>query len=431
MSEQSSPYPREPYAWSVVGILLLCYIVSLVDRQILSLLVEPIRRDLRIDDVEFALLNGIAFSSFYGAFGIFLGRLADCWNRRNMIVIGLLVWCTATAGVSFASSFAELFFLRMLVGAGEAVLSPAAYSMIADYFEPRRRSRAAGGYSVGIYMGSGLSLLLGGAVIAATSQHPVVHLPLVGGLRGWQAVFLVIGLPGLVVAALMLLVREPARRERLGERIADVRTLGAFLGREGRLVFSLILYNSLITMTSLALLSWLPAMFIRRFGWSAAEIATAYGLVLLVPGSVGVLAGGWIADWLGAATGRDGIFLTLQGAAVGLVLCLAGLGLAPSAGLVLAAVAAATFLLAVPGALTIVALYRCTPNEFRGFIVATNLMAASLLGIGLSPVLVATLTKYLFRDEFALAPAIGVVGASCAALATCCAVYMRRLKTAG
>lgn len=158
-------------AWAFVVLLLVACAVSLIDRQVLSLLVQPIKTSLRISDTQISLLHGLAFAIFYTLFGILIGRAVDRYNRRNIIVAGMTLWCLATVACGLASSFAGLFIARMFVGVGEATLSPAAYSMIADYFPPERRGRAMSVFSTGVFVGSGLALILGGAAVEATGQY--------------------------------------------------------------------------------------------------------------------------------------------------------------------------------------------------------------------------------------------------------------------
>ncbi|MFY9571890.1 MAG: MFS transporter, partial [Blastocatellia bacterium] len=209
---EDEPYPAIGYAWYVVGVLTLVYIFSFIDRQILSLLVRPIRRDLGISDFQMSLLMGFSFALFYTFFGLPLGRLADSRSRRTIIAAGFTVWSIMTAACGLARNFAHMLLLRMGVGVGEAALSPAAYSMITDYFPPRRRATAISVYSMGIYIGSGLAFIVGGLVAGAASAQETWDLPLVGATRPWQVVFFIVGLPGVLLALLMYTVREPVRR---------------------------------------------------------------------------------------------------------------------------------------------------------------------------------------------------------------------------
>src|SRR5262245_9002593 len=178
-----APYPPPGYAWYVVGVLTLVYVFSFIDRQILNLLVRPIRRDLDISDTQMSLLMGFSFALFYTLFGIPLGRLADAHSRRGLIALGFVFWSVMTAGCGLARNFVQMLLLRVGVGVGEAALSPAAYSLISDYFPPQRRATAISVYSMGIYIGSGLAFVLGGVVVGFVSTHGAWQLPLIGATR--------------------------------------------------------------------------------------------------------------------------------------------------------------------------------------------------------------------------------------------------------
>jgi MFS family permease len=196
----------------VVGVLTFVYIFSFIDRQILNLLVRPIRRDLGISDFQMSLLMGFSFALFYTLFGIPLGRLADSRSRRTIIAVGFTVWSLMTAGCGLARNFVQMLLLRVGVGVGEAALSPAAYSIITDYFPPKRRATAISVYSMGIYIGSGIAFIVGGLVAGLAAAQETWNVPLVGATRPWQVVFFIVGIPGVFLALLMYTVREPARR---------------------------------------------------------------------------------------------------------------------------------------------------------------------------------------------------------------------------
>ncbi len=199
------------YAWYALFVLVLVYIVNFVDRQIISILVGDIQRDLRVSPAQVGFLYGTAFAVFYALFGIPLGRLADSWYRGRLMAMGLALWSSMTALSGFATSFTVLAAARVGVGIGEASASPAAYSMISDSFPKERRATALSIYSSGLYIGGALSLPLGGFVVATWNRaYPVaVEAPL--GLAGWQAAFLAVGLPGLLLALWVLTLREPLR----------------------------------------------------------------------------------------------------------------------------------------------------------------------------------------------------------------------------
>ncbi|HEY2678697.1 MAG TPA: MFS transporter [Steroidobacteraceae bacterium] len=198
------------YAWYVLGVLFLVYAVNLIDRQILSILAQDIKADLGASDAQLGFLYGTAFAIFYSLFGIPLGRLADGWHRTRLIALGLALWSGLTALSGFAGTFGQLAAARVGVGVGEASASPAAYSLLADYFPREQRGLALAIYSAGALVGLALSLPIGGAIAHAwTSHFAVGNAPL--GLAGWQAAFLAVGVPGLLMAAWALTLREPPR----------------------------------------------------------------------------------------------------------------------------------------------------------------------------------------------------------------------------
>jgi MFS family permease len=198
------------YPWYVLGVLFLVYMVNFIDRQIPSILAQDIKASLGVSDAQLGFLYGTAFAIFYSVFGIPLGRLADSWYRGRLIAVGLAVWSAMTALSGLAASFGQLALARIGVGIGEASASPAAYSLLGDYFPARRRGLALGIYSSGLTVGGGLSLPLGGWVAHSWSSA-YAHSPAPFGLAGWQAAFLAVGLPGLLLAVWVLTLREPAR----------------------------------------------------------------------------------------------------------------------------------------------------------------------------------------------------------------------------
>lgn len=207
----ATPHRTGAYAWYALGVLVIVYSLNFIDRQILSILAQDIKGDLGLEDAQIGFLYGTAFAVFYALFGIPLGRLADSWHRGKLMAIGLALWSSMTALSGFASSFTMLAVARIGVGIGEASASPAAYSMISDYFPKAKRATALSIYSSGLYIGAGLSLPIGGFVLSRwNSAWPdAASAPL--GLAGWQAAFLAVGIPGLLVALWVLSLREPLR----------------------------------------------------------------------------------------------------------------------------------------------------------------------------------------------------------------------------
>lgn len=203
--ENKRPFPGEApsvgvYPWYVVFICMIAYLFSFVDRQILTLLVEPVQRDLNLSDTQFGLLHGFAFALFYAIMGIPVARLADQHSRPLIIAVGIFVWSLATAACGVAKTFGQFFLARMSVGVGECVLSPSVYSMLTDYFPKEKLGRAVGVFSMGSFFGAGLAYLIGAAVIEAVEGIDHVTIPLMGEVKAWQVTFFIVGFPGVLVS---------------------------------------------------------------------------------------------------------------------------------------------------------------------------------------------------------------------------------------
>ena len=296
---QEEPYPKAAYAWYVVGVLTLVYIFSFMDRQILNLLVKPIRSDLGIDDFKMSLLMGPSFAIFYTLFGIPLGRLADNKSRRTIVAAGFVAWSMMTAGCGIARSYIQLLLFRVGVGVGEAALSPAAYSLITDYFPPKRRATAISFYSMGIYIGSGIAFIVGGIATGFADTQDTWDLPLVGATRPWQVVFFIVGLPGMLLALLMYTVREPKRRGIRSvtgvdgkTRVAQVpmREVIAYLKKNWTTFLCHNVGFALLSFSSYGSSAWIPTFLIRNHGWTPSKAGQVYGwIVAIATGSEGVV----------------------------------------------------------------------------------------------------------------------------------------------
>jgi MFS family permease len=408
-------YPDEGYAWYVVGVLVLAYTVSYIDRTILTLMVQPIRETLGISDVQISLLHGLAFAIFYTVLGVPLGWLADRANRTKIIAVGIFVWSLMTALCGLSRNFWQMFLARVGVGIGEAALSPAAYSMLNDYFRPQRRTLAISIYATGVYIGSGLALIVGGGVIAIT---PSLDLPVVGHMEPWQVVFLAVGLPGLLVAALMITVKEPKRRGLMKGGQPTIRETLDFVLARWRTYGLHFLGFSMLTMLWSGCAAWIPSFFARTFEWTPAQIGPVFGTLVAIFGTLGLTLGGAFAERLKTKGYTDGNIRVGIISAIALFPLGVLAPLMPSAALAMAVYAVFVFFSSLPFGAAAAALQEVTPNQMRGQVSALYLFVVNLTGIGIGPTIVASISQYGFGDDAAVKYALAITAGVAAILAT-------------
>jgi len=399
------------YPWIVVLFLMLLYTSSYIDRMILNLLVKPIRADFAISDTRFSLLTGIAFIGVYTLAGIPLGRVVDRSSRRALIAAGVFIWSLMTAGCGLANSYWQLFAARIGVGIGEATLSPASYSLVSDYFSPARLGRALSVYTLGNPLGSGLALIIGGLVVKALSESGPLDLPLLGAAKPWQAVFLIVGLPGLALAALTLLVvREPARHETAAgqDRHADFPAVLRQLWDNRRIYGAIFLGLGIAQMPAYGANAWYPAFLQRVHGFTIAEAGLFLGLSTLILGTLGSIVAGWLADTLLAKGRTDGHLIVGLIYSAGLLVCLGGGTIIPDRSLSLVMVSATSFFANTWSGVNAAALQLVTPNRMRGQISALYLFAAALIAIGFGPTAVALATDYIFGRDNAVGSSLAL-----------------------
>lgn len=411
-------WPNPLYGWYVVGVLMLAYTNSFIDRQILSLLIQPIREDLQISDTQVSLLAGIAFSLFYTLLGVPIARLADQHNRKRIILTGLAVWSVMTAACGLAKNFWHLFSARIGVGVGEATLSPAAFSIIADYFPKHQLARAFSVYSMGVYLGAGLAMVIGGAVLHLVLESGAVEFPILGVVKPWQMTFFWVGLLGLPIFLLLLTVREPLRRGMVEATVAEARdasstaALTTFLHNNVQTVSYHFLAFSLIGIAITGFMVWTPTLFIRTWGWEAGDIGLAYGTIMLIFGTAGVYSGGHLADRLERHGYRDAILRAASLAAFLALPFATATPLMPSAELALICLALTSYFMAIPQGLPAAALQVITPNPLRAQMTALYFLVGNMVALGLGPTLMALVTDFVFEDPQKLRYSMAVVSAT-------------------
>ena len=407
MSEQVAAPPEDkpainPAAWYAVAILTVAYTFSYIDRQILSLMVGPIRADLGISDSQFSLLHGLAFAVFYSLLGIPIGRLADSSNRRNLIAIGVALWSLATACCGLVKSFWQLFFARVWVGVGEAALSPAAYSMLADMFPREKLGKAVGVYGSGVFIGIGLSFIIGAFLISAIEAQGGLTLPLVGNLAAWQATFIIVGLPGLVIALLVLTLKEP---DRTGSSTATVMPLSEvfdYLSSRRSVYLLHFLGFAMVTLLFNAIMSWAAEFFIRIHNVPRAEIGPQLGLLSVVFGGSGMVCGGLLADRWTAQGKADGPQRAAVFGVAMLIPFAVAAPLATNSTVSLWLFGPLLFFASFPFGPAAAGLQLITPPRMRAQVSAVYLFVVNLTGIGFGGTATALITDFVYGDDLKL-----------------------------
>jgi len=395
------------YPWYVAGLMGCGYAVSFLDRSLVSAAAAPIKHDLALSDTQFGLLQGTSFVILYCLCGIPLGRLADRTDRRRMIALGILFWTLMTAVCGLAGSFSMFFLARVGVGLGEASLVPAGMSLIGSIMPRERMARAVAVFIMGATIGSAAALLGGGYLL--TRLDAVRSLPLLGSLAPWQVLFLIAGVPGLVVAALIMTIREPARAPLASNAPASLRAALAHVGAHRRAYGFLVAAACCNLIIAQSQGAWAPLFFIRHFGLEPGPSAILVGSMFLISAPTGQFAGGWLTDRLqarGIAGAQNLVMVLFLALALlpGAIFCTTDrLWLAKATYPVF------SFLVSAATPTGLAALQLLTPARFQGTLSALFLSIVTLVGLGLGPAAVGLLTDHLFQDEQALGRSLLVV----------------------
>lgn len=397
--------------------LFLFYVLSMLDRQILALMVDPIKRDLGISDLQVSLLLGFSFAILYSITALPMGWVVDNKPRRPLIFWGVAVWGAATASCGLATTYAHLFLSRVFVGIGEATLSPAAYSTISDAFPRKRVATALAIYSIGAGVGAGIALSLGGVIIQTAVGHADFHLPLLGLLKPWQLIFLAVGVVSVAAAGLIYLVPEPPRTGKLRAgpvRVVTTAEALAFIKSRRRFWILFFLAFTAMNMALNSIISWAPSYLGRFFGWSHAQLGVSLAAIIVFAGGSGHIFSGLMIDRM-LAKGREDahvryFFFALL---IGAPLTIVGLT-SPHIAIFLAGLCVFFFLLATNAGVASATIQYVTPNELRGRMSALYLFFSNVVGLGLGPTLVALVSRFVLHDEVRLGNALAVVVAGTA-----------------
>jgi MFS family permease len=408
-SDPDGAYPPARQGWWLVAVFFLASVVQTLDRGIFSLVVDPVRHDLAISDVQISLLQGFSFGLFYALAGVPLGLFADRTSRKWLIVAGIVLWSAGTIYGGFTHSFATIFASRLLVGFGEATLSPCAVSMMSDMFPPARRGRAISLFLMGQAVAGGLSLVLTGMIIEAAPKGGLDWLGL-HGVAAWRCVFIICGGLGFIVVALMLTVRDPVRRGlviRTGGGLGIGDSFG-YLLRNWRVFAPFYGGVAMCTMGFYAAIAWYPTYLLRDFHMRAQDVGAWMGLALIIVGLLGPGMAGLMVDRISKTGARTGKFKML------ILLPLALLpgalpGFAPTAVLAVLLSTSPSLVFPMFGTTWISTLQEIVPNNVRGLSISLVALFNTILGATLGPLLIALCTEHVFRDPAKIGYSIFVV----------------------
>jgi len=412
---ETAAWPKPAVGWYAIGVLLVIYTSSFIDRSIIALMVQPIRRDLGISDTEISLLQGFAFAVFYVLGGLPFGWAADRYARRMIIWFGTTMWSIATVCCGLAGSYGQLFLARVGVGIGESSFGPSAQSLVTDLFPKERLGRAMGVYMLGVSLGSGLAFLIGGTVVSLIGAAETVTVPILGAIRPWQFTFIVVGAPGVLLGLLMLTVKEPRRRERMVQDGASgavpLKVALAYMWKHARTYGYWIAGNSLLGLVLFGYGSWMVTSLIRTFGWSPGPTGQLYGILTLVFGMSGSVIAGAVADRFVREGVRFAYNRVLSWICMGLFPFAVAAPLVDLPILAVMLTAGAIFFANSFSGISSAAMFVITPNQMRGQLVAIKYFFASTASFTISPTLIAVLTDYVFEDDQGVRYSIALVSA--------------------
>jgi len=428
------PYPPAALGWYSTVLLALLYWLSLLDRSIISLMVDPIKSDIGISDVQFGMLHGLAFAVTFSLFGLLAGTLADRLSRRFIVFVSVAVWSLSTAACGMARDFIHLLLARVGVGAGEAGLNPCAASMITDLFPPEKLTLALAIYSLGASAGVGCAFLLGGQLIAIVSVADTFVLPVVGEVRPWQAVFYIIGLPGIFISLLSFTMPEPKRRGKRTEGVTEpllrsmlrgYPNLIRFIRSRGRFFFCHYAGFGLASVGFTGGQAWYAAHMGRQFGWDAGQIGMGLGIAMLIGGFSGKFICGFSVNAIYRRGYRDAQFRWFAGCLLAATPIAIVAATSTNPWVFLAGMCLFMVLLSPFTALYVASLNLATPNELRGAGVAFFSATVGLIALSTGPIMVAMFSEYLFGGN-AIGQGIALLVSICCPLAALILWWGRR-----
>lgn len=396
--DAETSWPPASRGWLLVALLALASIMSQFDRTVINLMVEPIKAEFGINDTAFGALQSIAFGMFYVFACIPLGRAADNWSRKYLLAICLLFWTVFAMTSGLARSYVQLFLMRIGVAVGEASLTPTGLSMLSDHFPPEKLGRPISGFLMSAPIGQGLAFIGGGSLLTALQGSSMLESGLLAGLQPWQAAFIIVGAPGLLLVLLFLACKEPVRRGLDGAQSLPARDVIALVRQRKSALIPMFVGFAMVMLVAYSLTIWTPTLLQRTYGWNTAQIGLSFGLLVMIAGTAGVYGAGLASDWLTAKGYADA---PLRVAATGFAfagICGTLAPLMPTAHLALVLLGGALFFGNMPFSCAATALQLIVPNRARAQVSALYVTFTTLVGLSVGPTVIGAVTDYVFRD---------------------------------
>ena len=406
-------YPDKKYGYSAVGILTLAQIFAFIDRQIPSMLVEPIKQDFNLTDSQIALLGGAAFSIFYAIMALPIGYAVDRYKRTRVLGIGIFLWSLMTALAGLANSFGRLFGARIGVAVGEAVMAPTSVSLVSDYFPENKQGKPMGIITSGVYIGIGITLLGGGFLIDYLTELGGLNLPLIGYVKPWQATFMIVGVPGLFVALGAFLLTEPKRFDEKVEQGNIEGRQNVFLHINEHKKTLLPMFGGLIFMALIfySFTFWAPTMMIRTYNISLTEAGFFLGIITIISSITGTIFAGSVVDYLRNRNYRDA---PVRAAMFAVILAFPPIVLLSFVNTEIAAwicIFIYLFFISSFAPLGLLAVSGVSRGNVKGQLAAIHAFLMMAFGLSLGPQLTAFFTDFVFTDTNKINWSISATGA--------------------
>ncbi len=421
-NSSASNYPPRRAGYLAVVVMTLAQVFAFIDRQIPAMLVEPIKQDFSLNDSQIALLGGAAFSIFYAIMALPIGYAVDRYKRVNVLGTGIFVWSLMTTLAGLANSFGRLFGARIGVAVGEAVMAPVSVSLVSDYFPQNKQGKPMGIITAGVYIGIGATLIGGGYLIDYLTDIGGITIPGIGYFKPWQATFLVVGIPGILISIAAFMLHEPRRLGLAQTPEKDSKSINIFshlIKNKSTLIpmFAGLIFMALIFYS---FTFWAPSMMVRTHGLSLTEVGFSLGIITILSSILGTISSGAVVDYLRSKGRTDAPIRTAMFACI---FAMPAICLAPIVENVVVAwilIGIYLFFISSFAPIGLLAVSGVSSNEVKGQMAAVHAFLMMAFGLSLGPQITAFFTDFILQDESKLGLAVSLTGGLVLPIAAVC-----------